>query len=122
MAEAHLEYIGFVTQGEQREYTVRLRQPGGANQDFVLAVPLEAFLSRRARFQDAPDICFRIMQRALADSPESLPPLFRNVSDDDLDAYRQATAPHTTTRRPKPPAPVEPQAADGTPPPRRGWL
>jgi hypothetical protein len=122
MAENHLEYVGFVTQGTQREYTLRLRRPGNDDQDFILAVPLEAFLTRRARFQDAPDICFRKLQRDLAASPEALPPLFQSVTDAELEAYRVATAPRLPTRRPRPPVPTEATAPDAGAPPRRRWL
>jgi hypothetical protein len=124
MAEIHIEYLGFITQGTQREYTLRLRRPGTEDQDFVLAVPLEAFLTKRARFQDAPDICFRKLHRALAASPESLPPLFQSVSDAELAEYTLATAPKAPTRRPKPPVPAQAPAVDpGFPgfPPRRPW-
>jgi hypothetical protein len=123
MAEPHLEYIGFITQGEQREYTLRLRRPGVEDQDFVLAVPLQAFLTRRVRFQDAPDICFRKLQHALADSPESLPPSFQSITDAELEAYRVATAPKVPVRRPKPPVPTDAAPADPSrPPPTRRWM
>jgi hypothetical protein len=122
MAEAHLEYVGFVTRGTQREYTLRLRRPGGEEQDFVLAIPLDAFLTRRARFQDAPDICFRKLQRALAASPDSLPASVQSVSDAELDEYQKATAPRAPTRRFKPPVPVEAPAPPPAVPPGRRWL
>lgn len=122
MAEAHIEYIGFVTQGEQREYTLRLRRAGAIDHDFVLAVPLEAFLTRRLRFQDGPDICFRKMQRALAESPETVPPAFERITEAELEEYRLATAPKAPTRRAKPPVPTDGPARDPIVPPGRGWL
>jgi hypothetical protein len=121
VAEVHLEYIGFITQGEQREYTLRLRRPDGPQETFVLAIPLEAFLSRRVRFQDAPDICFRKLQRALIETPEVRPPLVQSVSDTELEDYRQATAPRAPVRRAKPPVPA-PSSKPVLPVGRGGWL
>jgi hypothetical protein len=121
MADAHLEYVGFTTQGTQREYTLRLKRPGVADQEFILAIPLAAFTARRARFQDAPDICFRKLQRELTATPESLPAVFQSVTDLELDEYHLATAPRAPTRRRKPIVPVEATATEEAPPPRR-WL
>jgi hypothetical protein len=102
MADAHVEYVGFTSRGASREYTLRVRPPAGEPHDFTLAIPNEAFLTRRVRYQDAPEICFLKLQRELAACAEGLPSLHLNVSDADLEAYRVAHSPKPPQRRPKP--------------------
>jgi hypothetical protein len=111
MKDAHVEYLGFATQGTTREYMLRVRQPGGEQNDFTLAIPLDAFTSRRARFQDAPEICFLKLQRELAACPDRLPASSMEVSDAELEDYRSAHAPKPPNRRPNPPS-------TPTPPPK----
>ncbi len=40
---------------------------------FVVLIPHEAFASRQARFQDAPDLCFAKLQRELLANPDLAP-------------------------------------------------
>ena len=61
-------YVGFETTREGREYTLRVSD-GVAARLFVLLITHEAFASRAARFQDAPDLCFGKLQRELVADP-----------------------------------------------------
>jgi hypothetical protein len=94
--------------GQDREYTLRVSLEG-AVQDFVLAIPNEAFLDRRIRYQDAPEVCFLKMQRELAAAGGASPAARLTVSDNELAEYRAAHAPRAPQRRPKPPAPRDAQ-------------
>jgi hypothetical protein len=105
MKVAQVEYVGFKTEGAARQYTLRVRQATGESQDFTLAISTEAFLAHRARYQDAPEICFLKLQRELAASADSLPASYLSVTDAELEEYRTAHAPPSPRRRPKP-APV----------------
>jgi hypothetical protein len=104
MVGAQVEYLGFVTNGRAREYTLRVRpaEPSGAFREFTLAIPTEAFLSRRVRYQDAPGICYLKLQRELAARAGEMPPGHLRVSDAELEEYRVAHAPRAPERRPKP--------------------
>lgn len=103
MTGAHVEYVGFAARGAAREYTLRVRQAAGDCHDFTLAIPNEAFLSRRVRYQDAPEICFLKLQRELAALAGGLPERHLSITDADLDEYRVAHTPKPPQRRPKPP-------------------
>jgi len=103
MAAAHVEYVGFTTKGTSREYTLRVKQTVGDPHDVTLAIAIEAFLSRRVRYQDAPDICFLKLQRELASCGEALPARYLSVSDAEIEEYRVAHAPKPPQRRPRPP-------------------
>jgi hypothetical protein len=97
----HVEYLGFTTQSNKREYRLRA-QEGGVTHDFVRAIALEAFIARRARYQDAPEICFRKLQHDLAACDGGLPDAYLSVTDSELEEYRTSHAPKPPRRRPRP--------------------
>jgi hypothetical protein len=101
MAGTHVEYVGFTNAPDARDYRLRV-QDGGVFHDFVLSIPLEAFRTRRARYQDAPEICFLKLQRALAECVGTLPDARLIISDIELEEYRTAHAPKAVKPRPKP--------------------
>jgi hypothetical protein len=103
MKGTRLEYIGFTVNETTREYRLRASQPGGEYQAFTLAISNEAFLTHRARYQDAPDICFLKLQRELIACGDTLPALHYDVTDAELDEYRVAHAPRPNKNRPKVP-------------------
>lgn len=84
-----VEYLGFSTADETREYRLRVRS-GGESHDFVRAIPLAAFVARRARFQDAPEICFLKLSRELAEADGKLPVSYLRITDSELEEYRVA--------------------------------
>jgi hypothetical protein len=97
-----VEYVGFKTEGASREYALRVREAGGEPRDITVAIPNEAFLSRRVRYQDAPEICFLKLQRELGACPAgAFPAAYLNVTDSDLEEYRVARIPKAPQRRPK---------------------
>lgn len=97
----HVEYLSFTTASGSREYRLRA-QEGGVFHEFVRAIPLEAFNARRARYQDAPEICFLKLQRELAEGEGKLPTAYLSITDTELEEYRTAHAPKPPQRRPKP--------------------
>ena len=99
MRDAQVEYVGFRTEGALRQYELRVRQPTGEVRDFTLAIPIEAFVAGRVRYQDAPEICFLKLQRALAASTDPLPVSHLGVSNAELEEYRAAHAPRSPQRR-----------------------
>ncbi|OFV85531.1 MAG: hypothetical protein A2V74_01285 [Acidobacteria bacterium RBG_16_70_10] len=104
---AHVEYVGFRATVTRREYTLRVRQ-GVDAEDFTLVIPNEAFLAHRARYQDAPEICYLKLQRELAASPGTRPARLLSVTDQDLEEYRVAHAPKSPGRAKTPPSQAPP--------------
>lgn len=100
----HVEYVGFTTENKTRDYRLRT-QDAGVIHDYVRSIALEAFVSRRARYQDAPEICFLKLLGELAACVGTLPEARVSVTDSDLDAYRVAHLPKPPNRRPRPPVP-----------------
>jgi hypothetical protein len=103
MAGHRIEYVGFKVSGSMRDYTLLVSQPGGEPHSFTLAIPNEAFLDRRVRYQDAPDICFLKLQHELIEHGETLPALYLEVTNAELEEYRVAHTPKPNKNRPKVP-------------------
>jgi hypothetical protein len=66
-----VSYQGFSTTTAGREYRLRVVTAAGPRL-FEILIPHEAFASRAARYQDAPDLCFAKLQRELAADPDLL--------------------------------------------------
>jgi len=103
MSLAHVEYVGFRNREATREYNLRIRHKDGRCDEFTLAIPLDAFVAHRVRYQDGAEICFQKLQRALVDweatSETLLPPPYQDVTEAEMDAFREAHAPKTRTQR-----------------------
>jgi hypothetical protein len=100
MIAPQVEYVGFVTKGNAREYTLRVRHSTDEAVEVTLAIANEAFLAHRVRYQDGPEICFLKLQKELVAGEGRLPSRV-NVQDSDLEDYRAAHAPKPPQRRPK---------------------
>jgi hypothetical protein len=103
MVAPHVEYVGFTSTGTAREYTLRVRPVTGEPHDVKLSIPNEAFLTRRIRYQDAPDVCFLRLQREMTELLGGMPEPHLRVTDQDLEEYRVAHAPRAPQRRPRTP-------------------
>lgn len=100
------EYVGFTVDETSRIYTMRVRKPGEVH-EFRIAVPNRYFLSKRVRYQDAPDLCFLKLARELERCGlDALPEPHMEITDAELDAYREAHTPKPPPPRPRFPSPV----------------
>jgi hypothetical protein len=104
MTGPQVEYVGFITGTKAREYTLRVRR-GDESMEVVLAIPNQAFLDHRVRFQDGPEICFLKLQKALVAGDGPLPGRL-SIDDSELEEYRTAHAPKPPRRHPPKPSPT----------------
>jgi hypothetical protein len=102
MPATQIEYVGFESHDEGREYTLRVHHHGEAELTFVRVILQADFVARRARYQDGPEICFQMLQKELADA-EQHPPRRCTVEGVELAAYQAAHAPRPPRRKPHPP-------------------
>jgi hypothetical protein len=98
-----VRYLGCRTTDEGREYTLRVND-GLEARLFVLLITREAFASQKARFQDAPDLCFGKLQRELMADPGLLPDARLVVTTQELLDYRSARDKRPPARTRRPPA------------------
>lgn len=104
------EYVGFTVDDDSRIYTMRVRKPGGELHEFEIAISNQAFLSKRVRYQDAAEICFLKLERALSMCDEdAMPENSLAITDAELDEYAAA---HT-----KKPSPSRPRFSEAWSPP-----
>lgn len=85
-----VQYVGFEAKPLVREYTFSVRETANEPREFTLTIANEAFNARRARFQDAPDICSLKLQRELAASANHPPKTHFRITDTELEDYRTA--------------------------------
>ena len=86
---ASIRYMGFECTSEGRAYRLRVDGTGDPRL-FTVTILNTAFESRKARFQDAPELCFARLQRELlsnADLPDGLALV---ITPTEIDEYRDA--------------------------------
>jgi hypothetical protein len=103
MMDAQVEYVGFTTKGAHRAYSLRIRRAAAEPEDFTVLIPTSAFLAKRVRYQDGPEICFLKLQKEMVAANGTQPARELAVSDADLEEYKVAHSPKPPQRRPRPP-------------------
>ncbi|HVR30608.1 MAG TPA: hypothetical protein VMS86_13875 [Thermoanaerobaculia bacterium] len=93
-----IRYMGFRTTEDGREYVLSATGRG-EQRVFVMMITHEAFATRAARFQDAPDVCFAKLARELALDADLVPGPRHVFTDEELLAYREAHGPSGTGRK-----------------------
>ena len=101
--ELRPQYVGFTVNEKTREYRLRLNRIGEEACQFTVAIPNQAFLDNRVRYQDAPEICFLKLQREIeAAGGESIPAARLTVTNAELEEYKTAHTPKPNKNRPRP--------------------
>jgi len=90
--EIIVQYLGFQAKSLSREYTFNVRG-GGEDRAFTLAIANEAFVSHRARYQDAPGICSERLQAELAAHANHPLETQYIITSAELDTFRELRAP-----------------------------
>jgi hypothetical protein len=85
-----IQYLGFQQKSGGRDYSFRVQAAKVEAREFVFTITNEEFAERLVRYQDAPDICYRRLQRALAEETAEQPlPRHARVSNQELEEYRE---------------------------------
>jgi hypothetical protein len=92
---AVVQYVGFQSKPLFREYTFSVRE-GAEQREFTLSIENEAFSSRRARFQDGPNICSLRLRTELACAIPAIAPLHYQITGAELDDFRETHSPKPT--------------------------
>jgi len=94
----HIQYIGFEPRALVRLYSFRVLEASNEPREFTLSIANEAFLARRARYQDAPDICFLKLQHELTVHENRPSETHFAITDAELESYRDAHTQKTARR------------------------
>lgn len=89
-----VQYVGFQVKSLAREYTFNVRE-AGSDRSFTLSIENEAFVSHRARYQDAPLICSERLNAELAAHANHPTESQFAITGAELDTYRVARSPKT---------------------------
>ena len=88
-----VQFIGYEVLSRVREYKFSVRESKSEVREFTLTIANASFDCRRARFQDAPDICSLRLHRELASEPNHPPNTQFEITDQELDDYRGRHSP-----------------------------
>ena len=83
-----VQFIGYEVRPKAREYMFTVREDKAEPREFILTIASAAFDGRRARFQDAPDICSLRLRRELAADANHPANTHFQITDEELDEYR----------------------------------
>ena len=89
---AIVQYRGFEVKLQVREYTFNVRE-AGSDREFTLSIENEAFVSHRARYQDAPSICSLRLNAELLAHANHPPESVFAITSAELETYRAARTP-----------------------------
>jgi hypothetical protein len=100
-ALAQVQYHGFQAGILVREYRFTVRDTTQEEVNYTLTISNEAFVARRVRYQDAPEICSLRLHRELDTFANHPPTTSFCISDTELATYRDAHAPKAGHRSQK---------------------
>ena len=104
MIKSTVEYVGFHSTAERREYVLRLRT-GDQIREYTIGIALAAFATGHARYQDGPEISFIKLTSELDASGQPPAEADFTVSDAELSAYRSSHPAAKNRLTPRAPAP-----------------
>jgi hypothetical protein len=88
-----VQYVGFQVKALVREYTFAVREKATEPLQYTLTIAHEAFVSHRARYQDAPEICSLKLHRELDAHANHPPTTSFCITDTELAVYQDARKP-----------------------------
>lgn len=91
-----VQFVGYEVSPLAREYRFSVRESKNEAREFTLTIANAAFDGRRARFQDAPDICSARLHRELAADGNHPSNTHFQITDQELDDYRGRHSPKSS--------------------------
>jgi hypothetical protein len=91
-----VQFVGYEVSPLVREYRFSVSESRGEAREFTLTIANAAFDCRRARYQDAPDICSARLRRELAADGNHPANTHFQITDQELDDYRGRHSPKTS--------------------------
>jgi hypothetical protein len=88
-----VQFVGCEVLSLVRQYKFSVRESRSEPREFTLTIANASFDLRRARFQDAPDICSLRLRRELAADANHPPNTHFEITDEELEDYRGRHSP-----------------------------
>jgi hypothetical protein len=93
-----VRYLGFRNTDLGRAYSLRV-DAAGVPRTITVTIPHSAFEAKKARFQDAPELCFARLQRALVEQDELPDGLEMVLGLAEIEEYRDAQSRRVPERK-----------------------
>jgi hypothetical protein len=91
-----VQFVGYEVLSLVRLYKFSVRESKDDAREFTLTIANASFDCRRARFQDAPDICSLRLHRELASEVNHPTNTHFEITDQELDDYRGRHSPKSS--------------------------
>lgn len=114
MIRLSVEYVGFATVGDHRQYTLRART-AEASRDYLVNIPNALFVAGRAKFQDGPELAYQKLQREMAAHDNEPAHHTFTVTEAEFEAFKEAHRPPARPRRGAPAVAADAGVAPGEP-------
>ncbi len=89
-----IQYLGFQAKPRGREYLYRVIDAKSEPREFTFTIPNQTFVEKRLPYQDAADLCYQKLQRALdSETPMQSLPRHCTLSGHELEEYRDKHRP-----------------------------
>jgi hypothetical protein len=92
-----VQFVGYEVLSLVREYKFSVRESRDEAREFTLTIANASFDCRRARYQDAPDICSLRLRREVAADANHPTNTHFEITDEELDDYRGRHSPIPST-------------------------
>jgi hypothetical protein len=92
-----VQFVGYEVLSLVRQYKFSVRESRNEAREFTLTIANASFDCKRARFQDAPDICSARLRRELAADANHPSSTHFEITDQELDDYRGRHSPKPST-------------------------
>ena len=106
MSEAvFMDYMGFTSTTQGREYAFHVRFSPQDSRDYTVTITREVFSSRRASYQDGPNLCSSRLKRELTANPDAPTGTSFLIDEKEIDDRKLAHTSEASKHRygPKPP-------------------
>jgi hypothetical protein len=94
-----MEYMGFTTTTQGREYAFHVRFSAEDTRDYTVTISSESFSSRRVSYQDGPNVCSSRLKRELTANPDVPTGTSFLIDKKEIDDYTLAHTPEAHKHR-----------------------
>lgn len=88
-----MEYMGFTSTTQGREYAFHVRFAPKDSRDYTLTIASEAFTSHRVSYQDGPNVCSSRLKRELSANPDAPTGTSFAIDEKEIDDHKLRNTP-----------------------------
>lgn len=97
-AEVFMEYMGFTSTSQGREYAFHVRFSPQDSRDYTVTIVSEVFASRRVSYQDGPNVCSSRLKRELTANPDAPTRTSFLIDEKEIDDHKLTHMPEAHKR------------------------